>query len=484
MSIKSKILDGAKWQAIFRLVFKIFSFAKIFIIARILEPKEYGVFAIATLVISAFEVLTYTGFDDALIHKKTSVANYLDTSYWIQVLRGILLFILVYFNSDIIASFFDSAESASVIRVLAITQLLIGFRSIGLTLLLRDLNFKKEIKFELLTKVVEISSIIVLTIIWKSVWGVVIGTILGELVRTIGSFFVHTFRPKLAFDIEKAKELYKFGIWLFLSGCLSYVSLQGDNAMIGKLAGVTMLGIYQVAFNLSNLTTREITSPLGKILKPTYAKFQDDLPKLIESFSKSFSLIMFAVLPISVYFIFNSEYIVILLLGDKWLDAIPFVAVLTIGGLFRAVGNTFRSFFIGTGNTKIIFKVEVVRAISMVVSMFIFFELYGAIGIAIGVCVSTFLMQFMILKGITDYLKSSRFLLQYSKPLLWAIFVSILLYLSLNNLVSLDFGLKVGISILIALFSVWLTLVIEKQVYKGRFYYTILSEIIFKIIKK
>ena len=295
--ITSRVLSGSAWVLGMQLFSKGFGAVQLFILARMLAPHDFGLFAIALSMLLAFEVLTRTGFDDALIQKRGNIEDSVHTAFGIQIIRGVVMTALIIFTAPYIAGFFNEPAVAPVVSTLALVQLLRGFRSPGVILLQRELNFRLESKFLAVGKIFTIITTLILAFQLQSVWALIYGAVIGEAALVVLSYAIHPYRPKLFFSLGKAKELVKFGIWLFLAGIASYIALQADNIAVGKLLNAEALGIYYMAFKIANLIVMEIAMPLIKTLKPAYAALQGDAERLRTGLEKTIALFFAILLP-------------------------------------------------------------------------------------------------------------------------------------------------------------------------------------------
>src|SRR5918992_704811 len=323
-----------------------------------LAPNDFGVFAVALSMLLAFEVLTRTGFDDALIQKRGNIEDYVHTAFGIQIIRGVVLTALVIFTAPYVASFFNEPTVALVISTLAFVQLLRGFRSPGIVLLQRELNFRLESKFLAVSKIFTIITTLILAFQLRSVWALVYGAVVGEVALVVFSYVIHPYRPRLFFSLGKAKELVKFGIWLFLAGIASYIALQADSIAVGKLLNAEALGVYYMAFKIANFIVEEIAKPLIKTLKPAYAALQDDDERLRNGLEKTIALVFAIFLPIAVFLMLNAEITISVVLGNKWNAVVPILPILVLGALFNGLAGISTAFLIGTGRTRIYFLGE------------------------------------------------------------------------------------------------------------------------------
>jgi O-antigen/teichoic acid export membrane protein len=114
----------------------------------LLAPHDFGLFGIAMLAIATLEAFTQTGFEAALVQKKENVKSYLDTAWTISAIRGAVLFFILFFFAPLMANFFYSPQATTIIRVIALSAFLSGFRNIGMVFFQKELEFDKQFLFE------------------------------------------------------------------------------------------------------------------------------------------------------------------------------------------------------------------------------------------------------------------------------------------------------------------------------------------------
>jgi O-antigen/teichoic acid export membrane protein len=148
------------------------------------------------------------------------------------------------------------------------------------------------------------------------------------------------------------------------------------------LLSAEALGIYYMAFKIANLIVGEIAMPLIKTLKPAYAALQDDAERLRTGLEKTIALVFAIFLPIAVFLMLNAEITISVVLGNKWNAVVPILPILVLGALFNGLVGISAAFLIGTGRTKIYSLYELVRAVSLLLTLYPFFILAGLKGIA------------------------------------------------------------------------------------------------------
>jgi O-antigen/teichoic acid export membrane protein len=352
-NLSDKVAKGAFWIFLLRIFTRSFSLLKSLILARLLSPKDFGLFGIALLTFSILENLSNTGFNNALIQKKGGIKNYLDSAWTVQILRETVIANVIFWFSPYISIFFNEPGATNILRALALGILIKGFVNIGVINFQKDLEFNKNFIYELSAVFTDVIFSISMALILKNVWALVIGYILGNVVRVVVSFIISETTPKISFDIQKVSELFSFGKWILASNVLVYILTQGDDILVGKLLGATSLGVYQMAYKLSNLPATEWSHLVAKLTYPAYSKLQNNVKKMKKVYMYSLKMTAFLSFPVSgAIFIFADPFTK-LILGEKWLSIIPIMKILSVYGLLRSIGATTGVIFMALGKPEI-----------------------------------------------------------------------------------------------------------------------------------
>jgi len=157
-----------------------------------------------------------------LIQKKEAIKSYLDSAWTVLILRGFILFIILYFIAPYAATFFDAPKAEPIIRVIGFSILFGAFTNIGVIYFQKELEFNKQFIYQfsgtLADFIVAISAVLIL----KNVWPLVFGLLAGNIVRCFVSYLIHPYRPHLSSELAKVKELFGFGKWILGSSILVF----------------------------------------------------------------------------------------------------------------------------------------------------------------------------------------------------------------------------------------------------------------------
>jgi len=450
-SLSEKTIKGGIWVFSLRVIDRIFQLIRTIILARILSPTDFGLFAIALLVLSILESISQSGFEEALIQKKGNIRQYLNTTWTINVIIGVVIAIIVFFSSDSIASFFNTQVAGNIIRVISLAILLQSFTNVSVLYFKKQLRFYKYFQYNFLGTIADVAVAISLAYILKSAWALIFGLIAGNLVRFIMSFVIESYRPKFQIDISKAKELFKFSKWILGSSILVFLIGHGDDIFVGKLLGVTMLGFYQMAYNISNLPATEITQSIVNVAFPAYSKIQDDILRLKKAYLKTLKFIAFLTIPLTCGIIALAPEFVSYILGDKWAPIIPAIQVLAIFGLIRALGGLNGSFLQAVGRPDILTKLQIIKLLIIILTIHPLALWKGIVGVSISVLISS-----LSITPICFYIIMSKSLKERSIILLKQTFIYImsgilmmgtLLVINLNELGIFEFIIKIVIGV-------------------------------------
>ncbi len=389
-SLSQRALRGGIWVFALRIINKLLRIIRSVILARLLTPHDFGLMGIAILVMVALETFSETGFYIALIRKKGNIDDYLDSAWTVLVIRAIVLSGILLAVAPLIAEFFDAPRAATIARVIAVGVLFKGFMNPGVIYFHKNLEFNKLFFLQVCTNIADLSVAISAALILRSVWALVFGFMASHLVGCIISYIINPFRPKMKMDWEKIRELFKFGKWILGSSILVFLIAQGDDAFVGKIIGVTALGLYQIAYTLSNLAATEISETLSIVTIPTYSKIQDNLNKLKDAYLKVLQVTAFISIPLSGgIFVLAPEFTKIFL-GDKWMGMVPAMRALALAGLVRSIASTSVPIFYAVGKPRIETKWQIIRLLALAALIYPLSIKWGILGTSIAVFLCIF----------------------------------------------------------------------------------------------
>ena len=403
------------WVFFLSITGQVFRLIRLVILARILAPNDFGLLGVALLVMATMETFSQTGFQQALIQKKEAIESYLDSAWTVLILRGFILFSILYLVAPFAADFFNAPEAKPIIQVIGISLLLQAFTNIGVVYFQKELEFNKQFLYQLSGILADFTVAIFAVLILRNVWALVLGLLAGNAARLVASYLIHPYRPRLNWNLGKAKELFGFGKWILGSSILVFLITHGDDAFVGKFLGASMLGFYQMAYIISNMPATEIAHVISQVTFPAYSKIQDNLPRLREAYLKVLHITAFLSFPIAgLIFILAPDFTKIFL-GEKWMPMVPAMQVLALYGMVNSIVVP-GPVFLAIGKPELRTKLQFLSLIIMIICIYPFTAWWGITGTAIAVTTYLFLagtiamfIAFKVIKS--DYKKLLKILL-------------------------------------------------------------------------
>jgi len=387
-TLPQKMIHGGFWISFLRIIRRVFGLIKLIIIGRILTPADFGLMGIALLTMSALETFSKTGFSEALIQKKENINNYLDAAWTALIIRGFIIFILLYFVAPYVAIFFHTPAVKPIIQVLGFTILFQAFANIGVIFFHKELEFNKVFIYRFLGISINFIVTVLSVLIFRSVWALVLGLLAEKIVKLGISYFIHPYRPNLSKDLGKIKELFGFGRWILGSSILTFIGEHIDDIFVGRVLSAMALGFYQMAYRISNMLETEITQVISSVTFPAYAKIQDQQPRLQKAYFRIMRLTIAVSLPITLGMVLLAPEFTRIFLGEKWMSMVTAMQLLAVAGLIKSIVSTGSPLFKGSGYPNYEFYMQLIRGLTIIIVIYpliVYMEIPGA---AFGVILS------------------------------------------------------------------------------------------------
>ena len=380
MGYKTQAYRGISWMGLLRLVTRVITFLRLAILGRLLTPAQFGVFGIASLLLSFLEILTETGINVFLVQEKEGYKAYINSAWAVSILRGIILALLIVLLAPFISSFFQAPEAYNIILLIAFVPFIRGFINPSIIIFQKELQFHKEFMLRSALFFTEAAVSMLFAYYTRSAVSFVYGLIASAIVEVILSFAFISIWPALRFEYEKIKKIIRRGGWVTLTGIFAYFADNGDNITVGKMLGSASLGIYQVAYKFSTLPISEITNVVNQVTFPVYTKFSDDKRRLWTAFLKINLLSAIAAIGMGAIIYVFAEPIILAFMGEQWVSAVPAVQVLAIFGVLRAIFGNFSALFLSKGRQDYVAQMTFFRVVALAVTVIPFVSMYGLVG--------------------------------------------------------------------------------------------------------
>ncbi|TFH42716.1 MAG: MOP flippase family protein [ANME-2 cluster archaeon] len=395
MSLRNKTINGILWVSISNILLKFINFTIIIILARLLEPSDFGLIAIALIIVNFFENFRDLGIGPALIYRNKDRDIAADTAFYIFPAVALIFYAVSYFIAPVAAVFFREEDLEILIRVLSFTFVIWSFGNLPRTMLTKDLEFKKLVIPQILPKISYGAVAIVMALQGYGIWSLVGGRLVLEVMNVITIWKAFDWRPSLRFDWRIGLELISYGKYVIIASIIFFLLSVVDVTFIGRLLGSQELGYYSIAFGISGLFTYQVSSMLSQVMFPVFSKIQGNMDKLGSSYFKMLKYVSLIAFPAAFGIIAVSWYFIKIVYGDKWLPAVAVLQVLCLYGLNRAIIKTTENLYLAAGKPRIMSKINFYQLVIMLILIYPLTIRYGIIGTGIAAMIPSAMMVFL-----------------------------------------------------------------------------------------
>lgn len=327
---KGTLAGGAAWMVAARMAERMLGLVSTVILARLLAPTDFGLVAMAMVVVAAADVLGAFGLDWALVRQPGLERRHLDTAWTFRMCLGLGSLALLLVLAVPAAAFYREPRITAMVVVMGVSLLIGALENPGVVMFRREMNFSKEFQLRTAAKVAGAVVAVAAAVAWRSYWALLLGVLASRTTATVMSYLVHPHRPRPT--LAARRELLGFSIWLWLANILTFLRTRIVELVLGRIAGPRELGLFTVSNELSQLASTELAAPVNRALFSAYA-LNGEKPEAVGSAYLEAAPVIWAVtLPVTLGTYLTAPQMVMLILGAQWQDAAPVLRLLALAG--------------------------------------------------------------------------------------------------------------------------------------------------------
>ncbi len=331
----TSVFKGALLTVSMRWTDRLIGFISTLILARLLAPPDFGIIAMASLVVGLVDVLLALGVNVALIQNRNATPAHYNTAWTLRLAQSAVATLVVFLVAPRAAIYFNDPRIIPVLRFMALGMLLVGMENIGIITFQKEMRFGLDFRFVFLKRIVGFLATIVAAWLLRSYWALVIGTLAGRSFGVLLSYRMHPMRPR--FSLEKMKEIFSVSQWMLLNSLGNYLNRNLDKMLVGRRASAAIMGGYTLADEISSMPSTEVLAPLNRVLFPAFVEARQDLAELKRLFLLAQGVQSILGISAGVGLALVAHEAVLVLLGEKWLFVAPFVQVLALANVVESI---------------------------------------------------------------------------------------------------------------------------------------------------
>lgn len=348
------LVRGVAWSGIVKWTGQIISWVSTIIVARLLTPADYGLVAMGTTFMGILLLLNEFGLGATVTARRDLSTKQLAQLNTVALLISVLAMLIMMAAAYPLARFYGSPELPNVMLVLGLGFLISALRTVPRAIMERELQFKTVVLIDGLQVIVTVSVSLALAWFGHGYWSLVIGPLAGSVFSTIALLAL----KRCGFSWPRRADLSDvIGMsWHLVGSQLSwYVASTSDQFIIGRTLGSSAMGAYQLAFTLANMPIEKIVSTVNRVMPAIYSAVQTDMPAMRRYLLGSAEMVALVVFPVAVGLALVAEETVLLLLGDKWIEAVLPLVLLSFYTAVRSVISLTSSILVSLRETRIAF---------------------------------------------------------------------------------------------------------------------------------
>jgi O-antigen/teichoic acid export membrane protein len=456
----------------------VFRIAYMIILARLLDPKDFGLVAMVTAVTGVYQLFTTGGLSTATIQRAEITEQQVSNLFWLNILVGIKLSLLCVATAPMIARFYDEPRLFW-ITVAVSAGFLIGAAGVQhFALLQRQLRYISIAGIEAVTQLFSICIGIGMALAGFGYWALVAAAVVQPAVSTAGAWMLAGWIPSAPKRGAGVRSMVRLGATVTLNGVIVYIAYNLDKVLLGRFWGADTLGIYARAYYLIDIPTSNLNAAIGSVTFSALSRLQHDQSRLKSYFLKGYSVIVSMTLPTTVFCAVFADELIWVLLGPKWRETTIIFRLMAPTIFVFGMINPLYWLMLSLGLQRRSLNIALVIA-PWVSAAYLVGLPYGAAGVALAfsAAMTLFLVPCLIWSVHGTVISARELLGTVSRPCLSAFAAGVVAYFfhaSAANSLNAFSMLLLGGGIMLAVY-LWVLLFVLNQ---RNFYFDLLGELI------
>jgi O-antigen/teichoic acid export membrane protein len=394
--LTTKTILGAGWTVSSRLAGRLVDFVTVLFLARALTPADFGLTAIATILIAIVDTVLEVPLILALTSLKSVTKSHLDTAFTLGALRGLLLSLVVLLSAWPFSHIYHDDRLIPLVAALAVGPIARSLYNPGMANYVRQMSFRQNFIAEFLGKI--IASMLAISVVYLGggYWAIAVGSVSSSIATTFISYLLAPYRP--AFSLARFPEFSKFLGWFSTAQIFVALGWQFDRILLGYYITKADLGQYTMASDVAVLPTQSLIGPAMQPLMAAFSRINDNRERLRNAYLKASRFTMMLAAPTCIGMSLTSDMIVNVLLGAKWTDAAIYLQWIALSIVLNAYYQPLHSLALATNRTNLIFRLSFIEVCSKIVLVSLglyFYSLIGVIAARVAMSVIMFILSLL-----------------------------------------------------------------------------------------
>lgn len=391
---KRKIIGGVLWNAVQMLVNQAFSIIIRLVLAKLLFPEEFGIVGMALVFTNLVQMLNDIGISAALIQKKEAELRdtHYHTAFWTGIVWCLCLFLLMWVVvAPFAAKLYQEPLLLVIIPVMSTGILVSPVNLIQQAQLSRKMDFRKTAAIQSLATILAGAVSLVLAYGGAGIWSLVFNTVAPYFIAFPMFLAATRWKPRMVWKKKEFKEVFGFGLFTTGTSLAGYAMNNADYFFIGKFSDARLLGIYTLAFMLTDTFRSKLMTVMNNVMYPVYSNLQENPSAIKKYYLKVVEYNSLAVYPVMLCFIIYGEPLIAGFFGQKWMEAVLPLKILSGAVMVHMLVNSNTVLIRGMGKPGLEMKLQLVKTCLFIPCIICGIYYNGIIGAAWAVLINKFI---------------------------------------------------------------------------------------------
>lgn len=348
---------------------RLFGIVSLIVLARLLDPEDFGIVAMSYIVLSFFEAISVTGAEQYLLSRSALKPGETDVAWSLNLLMKIGVSVLLLLVAPLAATVFHEPRVEAVLSVTCIVPVLNALGNPGFILNQREYRYGAISIVKITTKMVSFLVSITLAIRYQSYWALVAGQLVQASTFTTMSYLLSSYRPRAR--VSGMTRQWNFSKWMLARSVVGFTRAKADQLMMGMFYDTSAMGSFNVSKELVLMPFHQISEPLHPLLLTMFTSANTKKAGLRRAYSLQFILLFAVMLPLTCGIFVLREELVALLLGAKWVGAETLIGALSLLLLAFSMTESSSAIFLVMDRLRFLFSLEVITMLVVVVGQLI-----------------------------------------------------------------------------------------------------------------
>ena len=353
-TLKDKTAKGLFWGGISTFFQQIIGMVFGIVIARILSPDDYGLVAMLAIFSAIANTIMDSGFTTALINKKTIRHEDYNAVFWFSAFCGIVIYMILFLAAPLIAQFYNKPVLLNLSRVLFLSFLISSFGIAHNALLFKMIKVKQRGIIDIVAVLVSGVAGLILALLGFAYWGLALQLVTQCLSATLLRWYFSGWRPTFTFDFSPIKEMFSFSSKILFNNILGQVNANFFSVLLGRYYTKADTGYYSQGSKWMIVGSMTVTSMIQGVAQPVLVEVTDDKIRQKNVFRKMLRFGAFVSFPAMLGSAFIAKEFILITVGEKWIDSVPYLQILSIAASFVFITNLYCSLLLSHGKSNII----------------------------------------------------------------------------------------------------------------------------------